>query len=190
MRRFILTGTPGCGKTALIRQLELDGFGVVEEAATDVIAAAHANGIEEPWRNPQFIETITDLQRTRQLRASTLPDEVQFHDRSVVCTAALAKYLAYPIPRQLVAELDRITREAVFERRVFFIRNLGFIAPTAARRISFEESLRFERIHEETYRSLGFELLFIEPGPLSDRLASIRQHVRGLIEAGCPRSRF
>jgi len=37
MRRFIITGAPGAGKTAIIRQLELDGFSVVEEAATDVI---------------------------------------------------------------------------------------------------------------------------------------------------------
>ncbi|HYK35716.1 AAA family ATPase [Alloacidobacterium sp.] len=40
MRRFIITGAPGAGKTAIIRQLELDGFGVVEEAATDVIRSA------------------------------------------------------------------------------------------------------------------------------------------------------
>jgi predicted ATPase len=33
MNRFILTGTPGAGKTAIIRRLELDGFSVVEEAA-------------------------------------------------------------------------------------------------------------------------------------------------------------
>ncbi|MGO9271366.1 MAG: AAA family ATPase [Terriglobia bacterium] len=32
MRRFIITGAPGAGKTAIIRQLELDGFSVVEEA--------------------------------------------------------------------------------------------------------------------------------------------------------------
>jgi predicted ATPase len=38
MRRFILTGAPGAGKTAVIRQLEIDGFSVVEEAATDIIA--------------------------------------------------------------------------------------------------------------------------------------------------------
>jgi predicted ATPase len=48
MRRFIITGAPGAGKTAIIRQLELDGFGVVEEAATDVIAAAHAQGTVQP----------------------------------------------------------------------------------------------------------------------------------------------
>jgi hypothetical protein len=44
MRRFIITGAPGAGKTAIIRQLELDGFSVVEEAATDVLAAARAQG--------------------------------------------------------------------------------------------------------------------------------------------------
>jgi hypothetical protein len=36
--------------------------------------------------------------------------------------------------------------------QVFFIRNLGFMRPTEARRISFQEALRFEPIHEEVYR--------------------------------------
>jgi predicted ATPase len=33
MLRYILTGTPGTGKTAILRCLELDGYSVVEEAA-------------------------------------------------------------------------------------------------------------------------------------------------------------
>jgi predicted ATPase len=48
VRRYILAGAPGSGKTAIIRQLELDGFGVVEEAATDVIALDQARGVAEP----------------------------------------------------------------------------------------------------------------------------------------------
>src|SRR6516165_12376604 len=93
MRRFIITGAPGAGKTAIIRQLELDGFSVVEEAATDIIAAAHAQGTVEPWTYPSFIDEIARLQKDREIRASHQPDEVQFHDRSLVCTAALAVYL-------------------------------------------------------------------------------------------------
>jgi predicted ATPase len=31
MKKFILTGAPGARKTAILRQLELEGFGVVEE---------------------------------------------------------------------------------------------------------------------------------------------------------------
>jgi predicted ATPase len=178
LRRFIITGAPGAGKTAIIRQLELDGFSVVEEAATDVIAAAHAQGSAEPWRHASFIDAIANLQRDRQIRASYQPDEVQFHDRCAVCTAALAVYLGYPFSPFLAGELERIKKEAIYESRVFFIRNLGFITPTEARRITFEETLRFEKIHEQTYRDLGFELVSIEPATLIERVNLIKSAIR------------
>ena len=175
MRRFIITGAPGAGKTAIIRQLELDGFSVVEEAATDVIAAAQAHGTAEPWRDASFIDAIARLQRDRQIRASYQPDEVQFHDRSAICTAALANYLDYPLSSFVRSELERIRNEAIYQSRVFFVRNLGFIRPTEARRISFEETLLFEKIHEETYRGLGFELVYIEPGSVAERVRRVKE---------------
>ena len=178
MKRFIITGAPGAGKTAIIRQLELDGFSVVEEAATDVIAAAQAHGTVELWRHPSFIDAIAHLQKDRQIRASHQPDEVQFHDRSVVCTAALAVYLGYAVSPFLTGELDRIRTAATYENRVFFIRNLGFVTPTEARRISFEETVRFEKIHEETYRDFGFELVSVEPGTVVERVRFIQAAVR------------
>ena len=178
MRRFIITGTPGAGKTAIIRQLELDGFSVVEEAATDVIAAAQAQGTVQPWTSPSFIDAIANLQRERQVRASYQSDEVQFHDRCVVCTAALAIYLGYPFSPVLATELERVKKEAVFQNRVFFIRNLGFVTPTEARRISFEDTVRFEKIHEETFRKFGFELVSVEPGSLAERVSVIKAAIR------------
>ena len=118
------------------------------------------------------------LQRDRQIRASYQPDEVQFHDRCVVCTAALAVYLGYPFSPFLASELERIKKEAIYQNRVFFIRNLGFVTPTEARRISFEETVRFEKIHEETYRDFGFELVSVEPGSLVERVSMIKAAIR------------
>jgi predicted ATPase len=178
MRRFVITGAPGSGKTAIIRQLELDGFSVVEEAATDVIAAAQARGTAEPWTDPSFIDVVADLQKERQIRASHQPDDVQFHDRCTVCTAALAVYLRYPFSGFLMSELERIKKEAIYETRVFFVRNLGFITPTEERRISFDETLRFETIHEETYRRFGFELVPVEPADLLARVSLIKAAIR------------
>jgi predicted ATPase len=174
MKRFVITGAPGAGKTAIIRQLELEGFGVVEEAATDVIAAAQARGTLQPWTHPSFIDEIARLQKDRQIRASHQPDEVQFHDRCVVCTAALAVYLGYPFSSPLARELERVKEEAIYQNRVFLIRNLGFITPTEARRISFEETVRFEKIHEKTYQDFGFELVPVEPGSLVERVNRIK----------------
>ncbi len=179
MKRFILTGTPGSGKTAILRQLELDGYRVVEEAATDVIALWQARGIEEAWKDIAFIDAIAALQREREMRAACEPGGIQFHDRSVVCTAALARYLGFPVTETLVRELTRIKAEDVFQRQVFFVRSLGFVAPTAARRISYEDALRFERIHEETYREFGFEIIFVEPGSVDERVAAIKIVIDG-----------
>jgi predicted ATPase len=178
MRRFIITGAPGAGKTAIIRQLELDGFSVVEEAATDVIAAAQAHGTAEPWTHASFIDVVAKLQRDRRIRASHQPDELQFHDRSAICTAALAEYLGYPQTPVLSGELEVIRQNAIYETTVFFVRHLGFITPTEARRISFEETVRFEKIHERTYRDFGFELISIEPGSVSERVSTIKAAIR------------
>jgi predicted ATPase len=178
MRRFIITGAPGAGKTAIVRQLELDGFSVVEEAATDVIAAAHAQEKADLWRQPSFIDAIAHLQRDRQIRASYQPDEVQFHDRCIVCTAALAIWLGHPFSPFLAGELERIKKETTYQNQVFFIRNLGFITPTEARRITFEETVRFEKVHEETYRDFGFELVSIEPASLAERVGIIKAAIR------------
>ena len=177
MRRYIVTGAPGAGKTAIIRQLEIDGFSVVEEAATDIIAAAHSQGVMEPWKDPTFIDSIVRLQKDRQIRASSRPAEVQFHDRSAVCTAALATYLGHPFSPVLVSELERIKEEAIYQPRVFFIRNLGFITPTDARRISFEETVLFEKIHEAVYQEYGFELITVAAGTLEERVKLIKSAI-------------
>ena len=177
MRRFVITGAPSAGKTAIIRQLELDGFSVVEEAATDVIAAAQSQGTADVWRHPSFIDTIAHLQRDRQIRASYQPDDIQFHDRCVVCTAALAVHLGYSYSRFLIAELERVKQEAIYHNRVFFVRNLGFVTPTEARQISFEDMVRFENSRRD-YRRFGFELISVEPGTLLERVSIIKAAIR------------
>jgi predicted ATPase len=98
---------------------------------------------------------------------------VQVFDRSPVCTHALTTYLGWPVSPALTAELERITSEGVYERQVLFVRNLGFCEPTAARRISFQESLAFEKIHEESYRAFGYELIDIPAGDLAHRVSAV-----------------
>lgn len=170
MRRVVLTGAPGSGKTALLRALELEGLAVVEEAATDVIALDQAQGVEEPWTRPDFVDRIVALQRMRQARA--VGDLVVF-DRSPVCALALARFLGQPPGPLLAAELDRIADERVYDRSVLFANNLGFCTPTAARRISFEDSLRFETVHREAYLELGFDLTLVPPVSVRERVAFV-----------------
>jgi predicted ATPase len=178
MRRYILTGTPGTGKTAILRCLELDGDSVVEEAATDIIALQQAQGVAEPWSHGSFIDAIVNLQRERQLRAPRLSDDQQqFFDRSPICTYALASYLGYPISAALSTEIERIQHDEIYQKRVFFVQSLGFITKTDARRITPEDAMRFERVHEETYRRFDYQIVSISAAPLLERIALIKKAI-------------
>ncbi|MEQ4726111.1 AAA family ATPase [Nonomuraea sp. B19D2] len=177
MKRYILTDTPGAGKTAILRWLECDGYTVVDEAATDAIALQQAQGEPELWTKPSFLEAIVTLQRRRQEQAAALRGDVQIYDRSPVCTYALATYLCHPVSPALSRELERIQVQQIYEKKVFFVQNLGFVAPTDARQITFEESLRFEQVHQDAYTSLGYECVLIAPGGLPDRVAEVKKQL-------------
>jgi len=173
-RHFILTGAPGAGKTTLIEELAQRGFATVPEAATDVIAIGQARGIEMPWLESDFTRRIAALQDERLAGAG---GSLVFHDRSVLCTLALARFLGHPVS----AELSRAVAAArkTFEPKVFFVRLLGFITPTAARRIGLEEAQKFEKLHEAVYREAGFALVDIAPAPVEARIAAMLAIAQG-----------
>ncbi|MDP3870160.1 AAA family ATPase [Phenylobacterium sp.] len=50
------------------------------------------------------------------------------------------------------------------------------VTPTAARRISYEDALRFEQVHIETYRRLGYDLVCIPPGDLEARADQVLEN--------------
>jgi predicted ATPase len=179
MQRYILTGAPGAGKTVLLRRLEADGLAVVEEAATDVNALMIGQGIAYPHLERSFIDDILALQLARQARADAWTDEAVFFDRSPICTLALAEFLGIAPPPALTAELDRIGRGVVYDRRVFFVETLGFITNTEVRRISFEDTLKFEAVHREVYRRFGYELIPVPPGDVETRFEAVVAALRG-----------
>lgn len=177
MRRYILTGTPGCGKTSLIRALEMTGASVVAEAATDIIAYKQMQGVAEPWKNEDFIDYIIRLQKHRQIDLSNEYSDLHFYDRSPICTYALAMYLNFKPSANLMQEIERIKKYNIYDQKVFFIDNLGFIENTDARQISYEESLEFEKIHLDAYEKFGFSCVHIPAGSIEERVKLILEHV-------------
>jgi len=182
MRRYIITGAPGAGKTTILAALQDRGYAGVDEAATDVIAREHALGRDEPWRDAGFVDVITLLQRERQEQPAPPATTVQVFDRSPICTLALAHYLERPVTPILAREVARIVAETIYQPRVFFVHLLGFVTPTAARRISFAQSIRFERFHRQAYRDHGFELVDVPAGTLEERVDLVDGYIRSWAE--------
>ncbi|HZN72554.1 MAG TPA: AAA family ATPase [Micromonosporaceae bacterium] len=182
MRRYIITGAPGAGKTTILAALRDRGYAVVDEAATDVNVRLQALGRDEAWRDLEFIDAITLLQRERLEQPVPPATAVQVFDRSPICTLALAHYLGLPVTPVLTREVDRMTAEGLYQGQVFFVHLLGFITPTAVRRISLAQSVTFERLHEQAYRSHGFELVDVPAGTVGERVELIDGCIRSWTE--------
>ncbi len=75
-------------------------------------------------------------------------------------------------------------RGQVYERVVFLIRPIGFIEPSAARRISYADSLAFERLHEVVYRDHGFEIIDVAAADVTGRAAAIADIIESPGRAG------
>ncbi len=164
VKRYIFTGTPGSGKTSVIIELEKLGYAVIHEAATDVSSIEQIKGIEKPWEESDFVDQITRMQKERQMNAI---GDLQFYDRSPFCSYALGKYLSHwknvaftPSP-VLLDEINRCLKTSVYQSKVFFFENLGFIKHTDARKISYEDALIFEQIHLDVYKEFGFEIIMV-----------------------------
>lgn len=173
MAHHILTGAPGAGKTIVLRGLERAGLAVVEEAATDVIAWAQANGDDAPWERSDFTDVILALQRLREARAPIGP--VVF-DRSPVCTLTLCRFLGRE-PSVSLVEAAAACRQR-YAPEVFFVESLPTLVNTAARRISLDDALRFGALHREVYAGMGFRLIDIPPGSPTVRRDEILFHLR------------
>ncbi|BCZ97718.1 AAA family ATPase [Legionella pneumophila serogroup 1] len=177
MKRYIVTGAPGSGKTSIILALEIQGKTVIHEAATDIIAHKAMLGDMAPWEKTDFIDDIIRLQQQRQ-RSCCNHNDVVFYDRSPLCTYALAQYLKFQPSLLLLDEIERIQRNSIYEKQVFFIKQLGCITNTDARKISYEDATRFEQIHLDVYRQFGYECIIIPAATLSVRVEKILRLVK------------
>ncbi len=117
IKRFILTGTPGSGKTSVIRELEKFGHAVIHEAATDIIAQEQAKCIEKPWEEPEFVDQITHMQQERQMDAT---GDLQFYDRSPFCTYARL----YCLVKLIVASKTIFTRTKYSFSKIWVLLNI------------------------------------------------------------------
>jgi predicted ATPase len=63
----------------------------------------------------------------------------------------------------LRAEIDRCLKFGIYQSKVFFFENLGFIEHTEAQ-ISYEDALIFEQIRSDVYKEFDFEIIMVPKG--------------------------
>ncbi len=164
IRKYIVTGAPGTGKTTLIKALEED-YPCMRELSRQVIIQEQQKGREgTPW---QDIERFAELVHEAFLRQLAVSPQSVFTDRSLL---DLMAYLQVE-GKSISSELRHFPYKEKFEDKVFF-------APTweaiyhkdQQRQQEFAYCLELEKALLKVYTEKGFEIIYLPKNKVSNRV--------------------
>ena len=175
LRRIVLTGGPGSGKTSLIEALAAAGYAISPEAGRAVIRRQQMiEGEALPWKDRTlFAELMLDRELEAHARADGA-DRPVFFDRGVPDVVGYLTLCGLPVP----AHMERAAHEVRYDR--------VFIAPVwpeifgqdAERRQDLDEARRTFDAMAEVYPRFGYDLIELPKASVAERLAFVLETIR------------
>lgn len=167
LKKYVLTGGPGAGKTSLLLHLEILGETIIREAAEDLIRYQKAVGVAAPRLNLDFEENVLKLQLSREVNINPNLHRV-FLDRGLLDVFTYYRFLNRNPSKLMQSVIQRLQQEKVYEK-IFIIEHQGVMENTAFRGENLEEALSLEKLQEENYRQFGYEVIRVPFGSIEDR---------------------
>lgn len=168
---FVLTGSPGSGKTTLIEALAAEGYATAPEAGRNIIRdQVIVGGSALPWRDKTlFAELMLAWELRSHHTVSGLAGPV-FFDRGVLDTLAYLLLSGLPVP----AHMEKAAEHFRYNRRVFIAPPWPEIfSQDAERKQDLDEAKRTFDALADTYPRYGYELITLPRTSVEKRLAFI-----------------
>ncbi|OJJ15021.1 hypothetical protein BKI52_39840 [marine bacterium AO1-C] len=175
IRRFIITGGPGTGKSTLLAHLKQRDVLVFEEVSRRLIQEQHQQPNPAlPWINlPLFAELCLEQMMTQH--ADAQPQCLNFYDRAIPDIIAYLRNGGEAVP----TVYEQILREKTYEKRVFFAPPWPQIYVNDQERPQkYEESCRISALLKETYEQLGYQLITLPKTSCEARVKFIMEELR------------
>lgn len=173
VKRVVITGGPGSGKSTVINALERRGFYCQPEAGRSIIQhQQQIGGHALPWQDPAaFAEQMLGW----EMRSWYGADEKQtycFYDRGVPDILGYLTLMQLPIPDHLLEAVRRFP----YHSDIFLAPPWKAIyAGDAERKQSWEEAVQTAAIMADTYGKLGYRIIVLPEGSVEWRTDYILQ---------------
>jgi predicted ATPase len=168
---YVITGSPGSGKTTTLECLKREGFHIVPEVARNIINEELEKDSEKlPWMN------LDDFQRKvmkKQLEVEVrLPrDEIVFLDRG------LPDGLAYYYLNDLQPPTELLKLSKGRYGGIFLLDPLPCYITDTIRREDEKTAARLCELLFKVYVKLGYGVTRIPATPVKERVKLIKQHL-------------
>jgi len=166
-QRYVITGAPGTGKTAIINALKERGYCCIDENSREIIAEQIINGGEIlPWKNQIAFENLISSKRAKQY--TNIPkDGTYFFDRSTIDCIAYLKANNL----ETSAEILEVIKNCAFNSNVFYTPIWEEIYTNdTERKESIESAITIENFLLSTYQYFDYTLIEVPKLTIEERV--------------------
>ncbi|MBL4746592.1 MAG: AAA family ATPase [Flavobacteriaceae bacterium] len=168
LKKYIITGAPGTGKSTLIKGLQSKGVLCGEEVSRAIIIREQfAKGDGMPWNN---------MERFSQLVFEETMLRFKTQKNTVICDRSLVDIIAYLKHAQMevLKPLDNIDFHQYYHEKVFVASPWATIYKTDPQRPEpFQAQLALSKIIESVYLSYGFTLCYLPCVTVEERISFV-----------------
>jgi len=167
MKRILLIGSPGSGKTTILSELGKRGYICFQEVSREIILEAQNRGIKQLFlTNPDEFNQKLLTGRIAQFDAcNDLENNFVFIDRGLPDIIAYNEYINVESSSEALTASEKYIYDFVFMfpawKKIFKNDN--------ERYESFEEAIKIQDNLKNTYTKLGYEVCEVPTGDVSDR---------------------
>ncbi len=168
MKRILLIGGPGTGKTTVLNELKKRGFKCFEEISREVIREAKKNNIDQLFlKNPVEFNKKILLGRINQFKAcESYNENFIFIDRGIPDIIAYNNFIKTDSSKETIEASKSYTYDFIF----FFPTWKKIFKNDKERYESFEEALQIEKNILETYKKLNYKIIDVPKENINNRV--------------------
>lgn len=164
IKRIVLIGGPGSGKSSVIEQLQTTDQQVFLEISREVIQEARKDGVDQLF--------LTDpLAFSNKLLAGRIKQHIEaqvginFYDRGIPDVPAYHRFTGDPIPKEYMDACNKYKYDRVF----FFPPWESIYQQDEERYEDFSKAVRIGNIIADVYQELNYDLIQVPFDSLNNR---------------------
>ena len=174
MKKFVITGAPGTGKTSILNYLKIKGYNCIDEISREIISEQIAiDGEILPWKNiSAFSERVFKLRESQLINSK---NTLTFFDRGLVDIDAYMKVDKLKIPNYL----EESIKKNRYNKEVFYTPIWEEIYINDHER---KESINHAKIIEyeilSSYTFYDYHLIKVPKGTVEERANFILSYIK------------
>lgn len=171
MKRIVITGGPGSGKTSLINYLEKEGYPVMHEISRDVILEAQKEGIDQLFlENPiLFSEKLLEGRLKQFHDGKNCDTPILFYDRGMPDVTAYMDFVNTHYPENFIKTCLQYKYDEIFVLPPWE----SIYEQDNERYESFEQAEKIFDFLKNGYKNYGYKINEVPVGAIEERVEII-----------------